>query len=240
MFDRQPDQQPDQQRAVDPHQPARGPQPEPSRRPAGRRGGRREGRRQRWRSGDDGPAPDSAVAADPEPDPESVARAICLRQLTMGPRTRAQLAEAMATRGVPDTVAERVLDRFTEVKLIDDAAFAQAWVRSRHDGRGLARRALAQELRTKGVEDGLAREALDQLDADQERETARRLVRARLPSTRGLDHPARVRRLAAMLGRKGYPGGLALSVVRAELAAESERDGDDRFEGFEEDGALPE
>ncbi|MGN6333927.1 MAG: regulatory protein RecX [Motilibacteraceae bacterium] len=199
----------------------------PSRRPRGRR----EGRRQRWRPGDDGPPPGSPVTADPEPDPESVARAICLRQLTMGPRTRAQLAEAMAKREVPDAVAERVLDRFTEVKLIDDAAFAQAWVRSRHDGRGLARRALAQELRTKGVEDGLAREALDQLDPEQERETAGRLVRARLASTRGLEYPARVRRLAGLLARKGYPGGLALSVVRAELAAEGDPDGADGADG---------
>lgn len=216
-----PDRQLDQQ--------AQGREPEPSRRPAGRRGGRREGRRQRWRPGDDGPPPDSPVAADPEPDPESVARAICLRQLTMGPRTRAQLAQAMAKREVPDAVAERVLDRFTEVRLIDDAAFAQAWVRSRHDGRGLARRALAQELRTKGVEDGLAQDALDQLDPEQERETARRLVRSRLQATRGLEYPARVRRLAGLLARKGYPGGLALSVVRAELAAEGEVDELDRF-----------
>jgi regulatory protein len=236
VLDQQPDHQRDQHE-VDPHRQVRGPEPEPSRRPGGRRGGRREGpregRRQRWRPGDDGPAPDSAVAADPEPDPESVARAICLRQLTLGPRTRAQLAEAMAKRDVPEAVAARVLDRFTEVKLIDDAAFAQAWVRSRHDGRGLARRALAQELRTKGVEDGLAEDALDQLDPEQERETAHRLVRSRLRATRGLDYPVRVRRLAGLLARKGYPGGLALSVVRAELAAEGERD------GFEEDSQRP-
>lgn len=207
---------------------------EPSRRPHGRRGGRR----QRRRPGDEGPPPDSPVAADPEPDPESVARAICLRQLTMGPRTRAQLADAMARRDVPEAVAERVLDRFTEVKLIDDAAFAQGWVRSRHDGRGLARRALAQELRTKGVDDGLARDALDQLDPEQERETAHRLVRGRLRATRGLAYETRVRRLAGLLARKGYPGGLALSVVRAELAAEGERDGFDQLDG-DGHGDLP-
>ncbi|HEU4675000.1 MAG TPA: RecX family transcriptional regulator, partial [Motilibacteraceae bacterium] len=92
---------------------------------------------------------------------------------------------------------------------------------------------LAQELRTKGVEDGLAREALDQLDPEQERETAQRLVRARLASTRGLEYPARVRRLAGLLARKGYPGGLALSVVRAELAAEGDLD------GFEQDRQPP-
>lgn len=197
--------------------------------PAGRRG-RRHRRR---RPGDEGPAPDNPVAADPEPDPESVARAICLRQLTMGPRTRAQLAAAMAKREVPADVAERVLDRFTEVKLVDDAAFAEGWVRSRHGGRGLARRALAQELRTKGVDDGLARAALDELDPEQERETAHRLVRGRLSATRGLAYEVRVRRLAGMLARKGYPGGLALAVVRAELATEDNRDSRDDDDGWD-------
>ena len=45
----------------------------------------------------------------------------------------------MAQRAVPEDVAETVLDRFTELGLIDDAAFSRAWVESRHRGRGLSR-----------------------------------------------------------------------------------------------------
>lgn len=123
---------------------------------------------------------------------------------------------------MPEDVAEEVLSRFEEVGLIDDAAFADAWVESRHHSRGLARRALARELRTKGVDSALVEEAIGQLDADQEAETARALVDRKLRSTRGLDREKRIRRLAGMLARKGYGEGLALRVVRQALEDEGE------------------
>lgn len=167
-----------------------------------------------------GTAADTLPNAVPDADPEQVARAILLRQLTLGPRTRAQLAATLARRRVPDDVAERVLDRFTEVGLVDDPAFAASWVQSRHAGRGLARRALAHELRQRGVADSVVAEAVAELDGEQELSTARALVARRLPATRGLDAAARTRRLAGMLARKGYPPGLALRVVREALGAE--------------------
>lgn len=190
-------------------------------------------RRPRGRRAPEPPATGSA-AIDAEPDPESVARAIALRQLTAAPRTRAQLRDAMAARDVPDDVAGRVLDRFEEVKLVDDAEYARTWVRSRHAGRGLARRALAAELRHRGIAPDLAESALEQLAPDEEAETARRLVERKLPATRGLDRQARIRRLAGMLGRKGYPPGLALRVVREALQAEGQDSDGVDIEGFDD------
>lgn len=149
-----------------------------------------------------------------------MARAICLRLLTMAPRTRAQLAEALRKREVPEEAAEAVLERFSEVGLIDDEAFAAAWVSSRHAGRGLARRALASELRHRGVDEDTVKEAVEQLDPEQEVETARRLVARKLASTRGLEPAVRTRRLAGMLARKGYGPGLAFRVVREALESE--------------------
>ncbi|MDF5754055.1 recombination regulator RecX [Spongiactinospora sp. TRM90649] len=168
----------------------------------------------------DGPVPGSPAAQVPDADPESVARSICLRLLTMAPRTRAQLAEAMRKREVPEAAAESVLARFSEVGLIDDKAFADAWVASRHAGRGLARRALAAELRHRGVDDDTVRDAVEQLDPEEEAETARRLVARKLSATRNLPTPARTRRLAGMLARKGYSPGLAFRIVREALEAE--------------------
>lgn len=153
-------------------------------------------------------------------DPESVARAICLRLLTGQPRTRAELATALARRGVPDDAAATVLGRFTEVGLIDDRAFAETWVESRHTGRGLARRALAAELRRRGIDDGIVGEAVAALDPETEERTAHELVRRRIRSTARLDPAVRARRLIGMLVRKGYPSGVAVRVVRAELAAD--------------------
>jgi regulatory protein len=153
----------------------------------------------------------------PDADPEAVARTILLDALTGQARSRRELREKLAKKGVPDPLAERLLDRFTEVGLVDDAAFARSWVESRQRSRGLARRALAQELRRKGVDDETARTALDDLDPAQEREAARQLVRKKLRTLRGLDQTTATRRLAGMLARKGYSSGLAFSVVREEL-----------------------
>ncbi|MFG1854768.1 recombination regulator RecX [Actinomadura geliboluensis] len=153
-------------------------------------------------------------------DPEARAREVCLRLLSASPRTRAQLADALRRKDVPDDVADRVLVRFTDVGLIDDEAFAQAWVQSRHSGRGLAKRALAAELRRRGVADDTVNEAVETLDPAQEEETARALVVRKLPATRGADPAKRMRRLVGMLARKGYPPGLSYRVVREALADE--------------------
>lgn len=163
-----------------------------------------------------------AEEGEPPADPVERARAICLRLLTGTPRTRKQLADALRKREIPDDAAEEVLSRFEEVGLINDSAFAEAWVESRHHGRGLARRALAQELRTKGVDSTLIDAAVSQLDSDQEEATARELVDRKLRATRGLDRDKRLRRLAGMLARKGYSEGMALRVVRQALEEEGE------------------
>ncbi|AKZ58519.1 Regulatory protein RecX [Streptomyces ambofaciens ATCC 23877] len=163
-----------------------------------------------------------AEQGEPPRDPVEQARAICLRLLTGTPRTRRQLADALRKREIPDEAAEEVLSRFEEVGLINDGAFADAWVESRHHGRGLARRALARELRTKGVEPTLIDAAVSRLDSEQEEETARELVDRKLRATRGLDRDKRLRRLAGMLARKGYPEGMALRVVRQALEEEGE------------------
>lgn len=149
-----------------------------------------------------------------------MAREICLRQLAVRPRTRAELAGALARRGISDETADRVLDRYDEVGIIDDAAFARAWVTSRHHGRGLARRALANELRQRGVDTEIASEALGELDESTEAETARALVERKLRSARG-EPDAVFRRLVGMLARKGYPPGVAIRAVKEALAARS-------------------
>ncbi|MFC4858487.1 recombination regulator RecX [Actinophytocola glycyrrhizae] len=176
---------------------------------AGRRGSRR-------------PNDDSSSGADqrtpkPPEDPVQQAKDICLRLLTARPRTRVELAQALARKGVEEDVASKVLDRLDEVGLIDDAAFAEVWVRSRHNFQGLSRRALAMELRKKGVADESAEEALATVDQDAEEERARQLVRKRMRALSTADEPTKVRKLVGMLARKGYGEGLAYRVVKDEL-----------------------
>lgn len=166
--------------------------------------------------------PEAASERDlgPAAEPESVARKILLDQLTGQARSRRQLADKLASKDVPGDVATRLLDRFEEVGLINDAAFARDWVEQRQQGKGLARRALAQELRRKGIDDELARETLDQRveeHPDAELEAARMLVRRKLRSVQSLEPEKAVRRLVGMLARKGHGPGVAYRVVREEL-----------------------
>lgn len=154
-------------------------------------------------------------------DPESFARKILLDQLTGRARSRHELADKLAKKNVPSEIATTLLDRFEEVGLIDDAAFARQWIESRgSQGRGLAGRALAQELRRKGIGDDVARDALEEIDTEDEREAARDLVRRKLRSMGALDDQAKTRRLVGMLARKGYAPGLAFAVVREQLGAD--------------------
>jgi regulatory protein len=160
------------------------------------------------------------VGAEPaeEMDPAERAREICLRLLAIRPRTRTELASALRQRGIATEVAAEVLDRYDEVGIIDDRAFARAWVTSRHYGRGLARKALAGELRRKGVDSEAVGEALAELGQDTEAATARELVERKLRTDRGGPPEAQFRRLVGLLARKGYPAGLAVRVVKDALA----------------------
>jgi regulatory protein len=155
-------------------------------------------------------------------DPESVARSICLNQLDHGPRTRSQLADTLRQRLVPDDAAETVLDRLTEVGLIDDAAYAAGWVHSRRSSRGLSGHAITRELRDRGIDEELISEAVSGVGPDEDEATARDLVRRRLRTMSGLPVATKVRRLVGFLSRKGYPSGVAYRVVRDEMAATDE------------------
>jgi regulatory protein len=147
-----------------------------------------------------------------------VARQIVLRQLAMAPRSRAQLAQKLAQRDVSADVASAVLDRMTEVGLVDDEAYAQMLVRTQQAGRGLAKRAIARELRTKGIDDDLARQALASIADADERDRARALVDKKLKPMHGLAVQVQTRRLAGMLARKGYSPGLTYTVIREAIA----------------------
>ena len=165
-----------------------------------------------------GAPPPDPHRKDREPDPHDVARQIVLRQLAMAPRSRAQLEEKLAQRDCPADVAAAVLDRMTEVGLVDDEAYAQMLVRTQQAGRGLAKRALARELRTKGIEEDLAQEALASISDADERYRARELVDKKLRAMHGLGIEVQTRRLAGMLARKGYSPYLTYAVIRDAIA----------------------
>lgn len=155
-------------------------------------------------------------------DPEQVVRTILLRKLSSAPRTRGELEQGLARRGADPDIASAVLDRFEEVGLIDDEAFANAWVDSRHASRGLGRRALRFELARKGLSDEIIDRALARICSEDEYVRAHDLARNKVRP--GIDPVAQIRRLSGLLERKGYSSSLALRVARDVVAS------DDRVE----------
>ena len=167
------------------------------------------------------PPPD---VQDAPGDPESVARAICLRLLAQRAHTRVELSDALRRRGVPADAAEVVLARFSEVGLIDDASLAQNLALAQHRGRGLAARAVAVKLRQRGLPESAVEAALGLIDPDSEREAANRVVARKLPALQALPPQTQARRLIGLLARRGYSPALAADVVREALAGRFERD----------------
>lgn len=166
------------------------------------------------------PARATRDASERDADPYAVARAIVLRQLTMSPKSRQQLREKLRQSNCPDEVAEAVLDRMAHVGLVDDEKYAESYVRSKQVRPGLSTRAIAHELRTKGVDRDTAEAVLAEVSPLDEEERARGLVDARLPRLRELERSVVMRRLAGMLARKGYPSGLSLRIIREAVDAD--------------------
>lgn len=147
-------------------------------------------------------------------DPAERAREIALRLLTHSPRSASQLHEGLVSRDVEPEVADLIIERYREVGLLNDAELAATIARTRHHERGLARRAVRQELQRKGFEVDDIEVALEQISDDDEHEVARELAFKRWNQLQSVERDKRVRRVVAMLGRKGYSPALAFALVR--------------------------
>jgi regulatory protein len=168
------------------------------------------------------PSEQDARRADPDADPESAARTICLRLLTLRARTRAELHDALAARGVPEQASAKVLDRLADVGLVDDRAFADAYASSLQRGRGLAVREISRQLRDKGVDETVITAAVSGMGAEAETAAAQQLVERKLRSMTKLPPEVKTRRLVGMLARKGYPPSMAFQIVRDAVGASAD------------------
>ncbi|QWW18960.1 regulatory protein RecX [Schaalia sp. 19OD2882] len=162
------------------------------------------------------------------------AREVALRQLDSRARSSAQLRTAMTSRGFSDEVSDEVIERLTRVGLVDDGAYATALVRERFAASGKVGRALAEDLRRKGITGELAERAMADIDREDEVERARELVERKRRSLSGAPREVAWRRLSGALARKGYSGSVISSVVAEALARWGEESGesDDQTEDW--------
>ena len=183
------------------------------------------------------PMPEKRGRAGKEPESEFTrAKNIVLNQLAASPKSRAMLEKKLVEKEISVEVIEDILNRFEAVNLINDAEFADMYVRTRMNVKKLSRSAIRRELKTKGVEGELAEIALEQRTEEDERADAHELVRKKLRPSMELGDRAEkekvMRRLVAMLGRKGYPAGLAFSVVREEVESYAQEMGMSGEDGY--------
>lgn len=134
-------------------------------------------------------------------------------------KTKHQLAQILVKREIPDRVALPLLDRFEEAQLINDAEFARAFVVSKLAMGGKSAMALRRELRQKGVADELIKEALSELDQDQEQLIANKLAAARYQRLLKLEPDVRYRRLSGFLMRRGFSSAIATRAIREAQAS---------------------
>lgn len=152
------------------------------------------------------------------------AASAALRLLRYRPRSEHELRERLLSKEHAPEAIDEAVTRIRVWGLIDDADFAEEWVRGRRHRRGRSRGALERELRNKGVAEVHIADAVADIDDSDDRLQATELIRTRLARTppaggSAAELQGEKRRLVAYLARRGYPTGLAMSVVSTELAA---------------------
>jgi regulatory protein len=147
----------------------------------------------------DGDRVSSLLAADEA----SRATEAALVFLGYRPRSEKEVRDRLRRGGYEQDAIEHAIARLHEWRYLDDADFARRWVENRTAHRPRGRRLLQQELRHKGIDGEIARDAIDDAELN-ETGAAEALARRRLPSYAG-DEPAAIRRrLSAYLARRGY------------------------------------
>lgn len=145
---------------------------------------------------------------------EKRARNVLLHQLARSAKSTTQLRKILEQREIPTEIAEKVILRFTEVGLIDDAAFAETIVNSRRNYKGLSKSAIKRELDEKGISQAMVEEALSGITPEDDFESAKQLATKRYRQMAHLDKEVRTRRLAGYLQRKGYSSGSVFPAIK--------------------------
>ena len=127
--------------------------------------------------------------------------AAAMRLLSYRPRSETELRQRLSRRGAPTELVDEAISRLRELGLVDDAAFARAWVEGRSRTSPRSRRLLRRELQAKGIGGEAAREALAPLDDE---DAAFRAGERRAAAMRGLPYPEFRRRLGDFLRRRGF------------------------------------
>ena len=144
---------------------------------------------------------DDHIASLKQRDSEEAAYRRALRLISRRPRSEHELGINFNRNQVPDAVQAAVFTRLREAHLVDDWAFAEAWVENRREFRPRSAKALRVELRKKGVPQEAIEAALeDYRDEDAAYKAARKAARR----WKNSDYEEFHKRVGAYLSRRGF------------------------------------
>ncbi|OGO55871.1 MAG: hypothetical protein A2V85_11835 [Chloroflexi bacterium RBG_16_72_14] len=150
------------------------------------------------------------------------------RFLEARPRAVAEVRRRLASAGFRADLAEAAIARLTELRYLDDEAFARAWVESRDRAHPRGEHALRRELGLKGVDRAIVDAVLaDRAEGKGEPDlvAAERLLAGhRAALTRVADPRRRRQRAYALLARHGFDPAIASELARR--VGEGSRDDD--------------
>lgn len=150
----------------------------------------------------------------------------------------AEVRRRLTTAGYRVELVDRAIERLLALGILDDRAFAEAWIASRDRAHPRGERALRQELFVKGIDRSIADEILASRRSDQEGSqgeadhaaAARLLVRNARGLERVADPRQRRSRAYALLARNGFDSETCTEAVRAWMASVAADAGDDSGE----------
>ncbi|OGO28661.1 MAG: hypothetical protein A2W33_04115 [Chloroflexi bacterium RBG_16_52_11] len=160
-------------------------------------------------------------------DGHELAYTRALRLLNQQDRSESQIRLHLQRQGIADEIVNEVIERLVRAGLVNDERYAQNWVDNRNEFRPRSRRALAYELKLKGISREAAEQALGQLDEDQlayqaARKQARKLNRLPQPEFR--------QKMLSFLARRGFSYETSAPITDQVWAEEHV---DDEFKDFE-------
>jgi regulatory protein len=130
-----------------------------------------------------------------------------LNMLAFRARSSSELARALQRKGEERAHIDWALERLREQGLLDDAAFARSFARSKVVDGKQSRRRVQQDLARMGVSRSLSDEAIDTVfeeEAVDQRAIVEEAARKKLRSLAGLEPAVQRRRLYGFLARRGY------------------------------------
>jgi regulatory protein len=130
-----------------------------------------------------------------------------LRFLEFRPRSIAELRRKLLQTGQPSGEIEQVITRLVDQRILDDAAFARQFARTKLLGAGASRFRVKQELARKGIARAIVDQAITDLQDDEGIDSSAALDRVaekKWKSLATLDEFTRKRRLYAFLARRGF------------------------------------